>query len=199
MARTGTRVTYTWEPDPIVMAENVLEVERGLKNMQMPLRFAAEQTQADIRERFHTETDPDGVKWDDWAKSYEEAAAGNIGILRQSGDLYEDATSDRAVIVTNDSVFYDTSAIPERGIWHQEGRPDRKTKGGSPNPLPQRQFLGLSNEAQVVIWGAFDDWFDRTIGLWETSRGRVGRRHSMTGAGGRFIPRSSPMPTRIGR
>lgn len=196
-------VSYTWVPDPIVMAENVLEVERGLKNMQLPLRFAAEQTQADIREHFHTETDPDGTSWKDWAESYEKAAAGNIGILRKSGDLYDDATSDRAMIVTNDSVFYDTSAMPERGIWHQEGRPDRKTKGGSPNPLPQRQFLGLSNEAQVLIFATFDDWFDGVTRLFTTSTGKTGRKHALQGVGSTghkgFIPRSSPMSARIGR
>lgn len=182
-------VHFEWNPDPVVFGQAILTVEAALRDRTLPLMFAAEQTQADIRERFETETDPEGAPWQEWAESYVDYAESfpNIGILRQTGELYERASSNQAFIISNDSVFYDPGVLPARGIWHQEGRPGRTTASGSPNPLPKRAFLGLSAEAEARIMLTFVNWFDRAVDLYVTSRGRVGRRHALRGPGGRFI------------
>jgi phage gpG-like protein len=197
MARVASGVTLDWKwiPDPVVFQDRILAVAEGLRDRTMPLIAARQYTQDDIRERFETETDPAGYPWDAWAESYKWYAEDypNVGILRQSEELYEAATSSAAFIVSHDSVFYDSGFMPERGIWHQEGRSGRNTATGAPNPLPQRRFLGLSEEAQALIMATFGDWFDRAIDLYVTRTGRVGRRHSLRGGfpqnRGMFSPR----------
>lgn len=195
MAKRGVHLTYTWEPDPVVFADSIFAVAEGLENTIIPMTYAKEQTQADIKSHFETETDPHGIKWDDWSENYEEYANDfpNIGILRQTDELYDAATDDEAFTVTEDTVFYHAENIPERGIWHQEGRPTRRTKGGAANPLPKREFLGVSVVAQGMIFKAFDDWFDNVIRLYPTSRGRLGQKHARrapagSSSGGQFTP-----------
>lgn len=160
-------------------------VRQALLDRTRPLATASEVLQADIAEHFETETAPDGTKWDDWAESYKPVAEEypNVGILRQSEGLYEAATSSEAIVITKDAVFYRTAALPHYGLGHESGIPERK------NPLPQRSFLGMSDEAQMIVYGNFIDWFDDSINLYVTARGRIGRRHALRGAGGMFIPR----------
>jgi phage gpG-like protein len=190
-------IRYEWEPDPIVFADAILTVDTALRNPAPALLMSKELAQEDIRERFLTETDPQGGKWQEWSERYAPIAEAfpNDGILRQTGELYDAATSDTAFIITQDTVFYQTD-MPERGMWHQEGRWDRKTKGGNPSPLPDRPFLGLTEETAQLIFVTFRDWFDHAIDLFETRTGRIGRRHSIRGPAGTFIPRAAPMPTR---
>jgi phage gpG-like protein len=184
--RTGVHMTYTWVPDPVVFADRMFAVAEGLENTALPLLYAKEQTQADIRSRFETETDPSGKPWKEWSESYLPVAEAypNEGILRRTDELMEAAVDDNAFIVTNDAVFYNAENIPERGIWHQEGRPGRM-RGGD---LPKREFLGVSMVAQGMIFRAFGEWFDGVTDLFITARGRIGRRHILRGAGGRFVP-----------
>ncbi len=188
---SGVHMTYTWVPDPVVFAERIWAVAEGLENTLIPMIYAKEQTQADIRRHFETETDPSGRPWEPWAESYMEYAESfpNEGILRQTNELYEAAVSDEAFTVSDDAVFYHAESIPERGIWHQEGRPDRRTKSGASNPLPKREFLGVSIVAQGMIFRAFGEWFDRVTDLFVKPTGGLGRRHMRRGDAGRFIPR----------
>jgi morphogenesis family protein len=189
-------VHIEWHPDPIVFSDAILTVADALRDPTPALLAARDFTQEDIRERFLTETAPDGSPWAQWAESYADRAEAypNIGILRQTEELYDEAAGSDAFIVSHDTVFYDSGAMPERGIWHQEGRPER---GQGKNPLPARPFLGLSEATRTLIFATFADWFDRSIDLFVTARGRMGRRHAMRGALGTFIPRSSPMPGRL--
>lgn len=186
-------VLTEWVPDPVVLGRSMLAVADSLSDATLPLAKAAQVYREDIDDRFATETDPDGAPWQYWAESYVEYAENfpNTGILDQTSELREAATSGRATIISNDTLFYDTTVLPERGIWHQEGRPNRMTRGGKPNPLPQRRFLGLSAEAEALITLSFVDWFNDAIALYPTSTGLIGRRHSLRGAGGRFVPRES--------
>lgn len=174
-------------------------VANALEDATIPLTAAASFAREDIQNSFITETSPDGDPWERWAESYVDRAEAfpNIGILRRTDELYEAATSSQATIVTSDTVFYDSSGLPARGTWHQEGRPARRTKQGTPNPLPARPFLGLSVMTQNLVFSTFREWFDRAIDLFPTVRGRVGRRHALRGGTGQFIPRSTPLPPRL--
>lgn len=199
-----TFVDIHWSPDPIVFGEAILEVDEALDHVEIPLAFAAAEVGADIRHRFDTETGPDGMPWQKWSPNYEPKALAfpNIGILQRTGEMADDATSDRAMIVSGDTLWFDWDALPDYAPWHQEGLPDRRTKAGIPNPLPARPFAGLSEETRAVIFAIFADWFDRAIQIYETRTGRLGRRHvvqgihPLTGHAG-FVPRSVPMPVRI--
>ena len=198
--RTKPTLLIEWTPDPIVFGRALMEVDAGLRNTYIPMRWAAEEMSADIKERFETQTDPSGAPWEEWSDSYAAVAEAfpNIAILRRTDALYDAVTSDEAMIVNNNTVFFDESQMPRRGFWHQIGIPNRKTKSGAPNPLPERRFLGLTTTTRAYIIGMWDAWFDETIQLYTTTLNRLGRRHAAQGVhpvSGRrgFIPRSSPM------
>jgi hypothetical protein len=171
----STTVTdFYWTPDPEVHARAFDRVALALANQTRPLVAAGEVTRADIQERFETETAPDGSAWQDWSESYKPIAEEfpNVGILHQTGDLMEAATSTESVMVRGDTVFYRTPFLPHFGLAHDAGLPDRK------NPLPQREFLGMSEEAAVLIYANFIDWFEGAISWYPTASGKIGRRHS---------------------
>lgn len=184
-------VNFVWEPDPMVYAESMNRVADSFYNRVPPLAAASEIVQSDIRERFETETDPQGNHWQPWSETYAPYARTiNKGILHQSGALEEAATSSEAIEVTNDSVFYRTALLPHYGLAHESGLPDRTP------PLPERSFLGVSDQARGVIMGQFVEWFEGNINLFVTARGRVGRRHAIRGTvpglrGRPFISRAS--------
>jgi phage gpG-like protein len=188
-------VSFYWEPDPRLLAASMDAVAMALEDQTAPLVAASEQLQADIAERFHTETAPDGTPWEPWSEAYTPVAESypNEGILRQSGALYDVATSSETVTIRGDTVFYRTNHLPSYGLAHQFGDPGRK------DPLPARPFLGMSAESETFIFAAFSEWFDRSIDLWVTPSGRIGKRHALQGPGG-FVSRASaglgPMSSR---
>ena len=179
----GGAVTFTWEPDPVVLGDAILNVAQALRDRLPAMELARQSVIDDVRARFRSKTDPDWVPWDAWADSYAPVAEAypNIDMLRRDDILYQSVTSEDAYVVTEDTLFFEAGDMPEYGVWHQEGRPDRKTKSGAANPLPKRAFLGLSDVAEAEIWGDFSLWFDRAIDLYPTSTGRIGRRHSKRG------------------
>ena len=182
-------MTFTWVPDPKVHASTMFTQASMFNKTQVPIAAASSVLRADIQERFETETDPYGVKWEDWSSSYYPTAMAypNEGILKQSGDLFRAAISSKAILVTHDTVFYETGALPSYGLAHEEGLPDRKTR------LPRRAFLGLSPESAAKIYGLFEEWMEDIVRLYP-NRARTGieEKHSFRAAGGGFfLPRSA--------
>jgi phage gpG-like protein len=192
-------VTFEWIPDPKVYANKFMTVADALDNTRaVPLAAASEQMQAAIRDRFDTETDPEGVPWQEWSERYAPIAEAysEIGkILQWTGELADAASSTEAMVVTNDTLFYQTPMLPSYGLAHDQGISDRGTKGGG---LPRRSFLGMDDNSALRIMGFFSEWFDRSIDLFITSTGKVAPRHRIRGEGSRFIPRSAvgrgPLP-----
>jgi phage gpG-like protein len=192
-----------WDPDPIVFGEAIMNVDRALNATMIPLQAAGAEVSTSIRQRFETETEPSGQKWAAWSENYDPVAKAfpNVGILRRTTELYKYVTSDNAMIVRGDALFFQDNKMPARGYYHQEGAPTRKTKGGAANPLPARPFLGLNMETRTFIMATFDEWFAESLMLYTTTLNKLGRRHAMqgvhplTGHKG-FIPRSTPLPTR---
>jgi len=163
---------YEWEPDPMAFAEAFYRAANNLEYRVPALEAVKKELQYDIRERFETETAPDGTPWPRWSPNYEPYASKvNLGgILYQTGQLYNWATSDESLQVTTDSVFVATTTMPDRGIWHDQGLPDRKP------PLPQREFMGMSPTAEITIAGIFAEWFDEAIDVYVTPDGRIGSK-----------------------
>ncbi len=193
----AARIDYIFEPDPIEFQMAFYEVADALRDARAPLTFAAHQARVEIEESFKTHTAPDGTKWKPWSENYQEVAEAypNVGILRRDQELYRAATDQGSFVINGDTLFYDTSDWPEYGAWHQEGRPGRKTKQGKPNPLPKREFVGVSAEGEAIVMSTFMGWFDRSIDLFTTKTGRVGRRHQVRGAKGRWAKAKSKMMT----
>ena len=178
------RITFTWNPDPAVFANRFYAVADALEDRTIPLAAASETMQQDIRDRFLTETAPDGTPWESWSENYRPYAEAypNQGILTQSGALQDAASSPEAMVVTKDTVFYQTTLLPHYGLAHDQGL----------EGLPKREFIGMSDEAAMIVMGEFSEWFDRSIDLYATSTGKIGRRHAIRGPGMTgFLPRSS--------
>lgn len=206
----GATITFDWEPDPIEISDRVLNVMDALEERHAPLLAAGQFVSGDIRENFRGQHDPGGDEWQEWSggrrfegqidpESGKEifdmgyaayAKRVNLGkILEQTLALRESTVNPARIRITNNDVFYDTGGLPHGWLWHQEGLPDRRTAAGAENPLPKRSFLGLSDSAAIDIMVVFDDWFTGAITLFTTKTGRIGRRHSLRGAGGRFVER----------
>ncbi|HKU52605.1 MAG TPA: phage virion morphogenesis protein, partial [Nitrospira sp.] len=168
-----------------IYARRLNAVAAALEDTGPPLAASSRVVQHDIAERFTTETSPDGKPWQAWADSYvDRAIVENVGILHKTGALEQMATSTEAIMIRGDSVFYNTGALPHHGLAHDAGLPDRK------NPLPQREFLGMSDESAALIFATFGEWFERSIQLFVTASGRLRARHSLQGPGG-FVSRAS--------
>lgn len=188
-----TSITYEWEPDPSDLAASLMAVADALDTRVPMMAQTAQIFRMDVAENFEGEHGPDGDPWAPWAESYENyAIENNVGILRQTEELFEEAVSSARFIVSNDAVFYEVD-MPVRGAWHQEGVPDRRTKSGAPNPLPARPFLGLSEEAASLIMETWGEWFDGAIMIYPSIGGGLERRHSIRAPGsqGRFVSRAS--------
>lgn len=176
---------------------SMLDVAAGLENPLVPLAEAGEILQADIRQRFETETDPSENPWEplSWRYIMWKPGQGQRPInprrrtgttLKDTKDLMEAATSDDTILIRGDTLFYQLGLLPEYGIAHDTGLEERQ------NPLPQRQFIGLSEEAKDVIEVSFDQWFIGNINLYPTSTGKLGQRWGFRAKpGGFFLPRSS--------
>jgi hypothetical protein len=97
-----------------VYADSILEVAAALEDRSLPLLFARQATQQGIRERFETETAPDGTPWEAWSESYTPYAEAypNVGILSQSQELEEVASRSDAFIISHDAVFYNPGFLP---------------------------------------------------------------------------------------
>ena len=175
------RISYDFYPDPDEFAHAMWNVSDALRDPRLPLLFAAAQTREEIVESFETKTSPDGEPWKPWSEKYEPEARrrGNIDVLRGPEELLYRAATDRNCFVINgDTLFYDASRWPTTdsgedsyGWFHQEGAPHRKTEKGKPNPLPKREFVGVSAEGEAAVFAAFAGWFDKSLALYETSVG----------------------------
>lgn len=200
MPAVRSRMQIYWDPDPIVWGEAILEVDEALSHVEIPLAFSAELVSEDIKRRFDTESDPSGAPWQEWSDNYKDYAEAfpNTGILRQTDETYDAATDPEAMIVSGNTLFFDENVLPDQGFYNNDGAPNRRTKGGSPNPLPARPFLGLSDEASGFIFATFEEWFEQAIMIFETPTGKLGMKHQLRAPGsqGRFVPRKTPLPRR---
>lgn len=205
-------ISFDWTPEPEVVAAELMVTAGRIEDRSQPLLLSERVAIADMRERFETETDPDGNAWVPWAASYmPKAMSTNMGgILHRFGALQAGATDPGAYSITNDSLFFSTAGMPEYWIYHQTGadrnvdsdsagfaetiRGQNFRQGGTGerldlrktgvNLLPARPFVGPSFEAQLQMMEIFDQWFGGIVN--ETfSRGSkvVAVKR---GAGGRF-------------
>lgn len=139
------------------------EVLQGAKRIAMD----------DMEKRFETETDPFGNKWRKLTPKYEEQKARDgfpvHPILTRTRDLRNAATSESAWSVSGESVWFHTDGLP--GYWsaHEHGAPSRTyyrdvegetRESGYYGGLPQRRFIGLSNEARDEILMLTGAWLE---------------------------------------
>lgn len=117
-------VEGAWIPDPEVEAGVMLQIAGHLENTARPMLSAAAIARQDTKERFETETDPEGTEWaelDPDYKAYKVGQGGDPRILRWTQDLMRAATSPSAWLVMDDSLVFDPSVLPSYGLAHQSG------------------------------------------------------------------------------
>jgi len=207
-AFAGGTISFTWVPDPEVVAQELIETAGRLEDRSDPLLISREIAIQDMQERFKTKSDPDGKAWVKWAPSYAPIAerVNKGGLLERDQIMKDAATSPGAYPVTESSVFFSTAGLPPYWLWIQQGtggtrvfRAGEKspigelksdlTFGGEGrgNAMPPRPFVGVSFEAQLQIVEVFDQWFEGAVTMGVSSKGKVFARHARRGPGGRFV------------
>lgn len=213
----GGTVTFTWEPDPHIVAAEIMRVAEALEDMTKPLLASQAVARADMQVRFDTDTDPDGAAWmpldEDYARKKQSMGYDPSDILTATGAGESAATSPAAFPIMGDTLFYDTGSLPDYMLYHQHGSGEGNVgqaadyrqrvaagaygKGetshvsqgiGRGNALPKRPFIGISEKAQIQIIEIFDLWFDEASSISIGKGGIVQER----GPGGRFGKRLFP-------
>src|SRR5262245_35227207 len=138
-------VEIDWTPQSAEVPGGLFAVADSLAVPELAMIAAREIVQDNIRSHFEEETSPEGVSWAYWAPSYEPVALAhpNVGVLRRDEALYDAAGNNEAVIIAGNTIFYNTGALPDYGVWHHTGLPERTTQTGRPNPLHARPFIGV--------------------------------------------------------
>lgn len=144
----GAADVITIEIDDREIRDGLRALEDRLGNLRPFFLDIGEALLNSTRERFTTQTDPDGRRWADYAplsdaykkrkKKHPDLILTLNGYLR--GTLNYSATKDELRIGT--PMIY--------GAAHQFGRPEIN--------LPARPFLGLSDEDHAMILDALGDW-----------------------------------------
>jgi len=165
-------LTYDWEPpveDTFLALSAVGEYMTSLYDVLVEARAVA---MSDMEHRFMTETDPYGRHWEELVEEYatEKEESGFSGpILTRTGELRDAATSREAWEIAGEDLFFNFSGLPEYGFAHQFGA--SRTRGGN---LPERQFVGLSEEAMGNLEGIGGRKIANAQAIWETgARGGV--------------------------
>lgn len=118
-------VTYEWVPNPKVIQREMIKIAEYLEDMSAPIRAAKAIGQADMHERFATDSAPDGAKWAPLDDEYRVKKASMGGdpddVLTLTGQLEKDAAGEKAWMVDARNVFFNTGALPFYGMIHESG------------------------------------------------------------------------------
>jgi phage gpG-like protein len=175
--------------DPLVAAEQVDFLDHELMTFAKPLIAARRVVADDVKRHFDSESDPDGKSWPPWSDSYARRAAsrGQEKMLQLTGALYSAATNPSSYEIISPGVSMAAvgggaialigSALPDYWVFHDQ--PEQPNTG----KIPQRKFMGISDQATAEIDSIFEAWFDATlVGVVR----RTGQPIVRTAAGPRF-------------
>lgn len=130
------------------------EVLQGAKRIAMD----------DMKRRFDTELDPTGAMWTELTESYQrQKAEDNFQvhpILTRTRALREAATSEEAWSVSGESVWFHTGGLPPYWEAHEIGRDFIEGPNGPYGGMPERRFIGLSEEARDEILALVGIWIE---------------------------------------
>ena len=220
-ARGGVITTEVFGDEKL--QAGLLRLADYIEDSAPPMRAAKAIGKADMKERFRTDTDPEGDGWLPLDPDYVDKKAKMPSLRTHADDILtlsrkmeNAATSEAAwnISADGDELFFTTAPLPDYWSVHQYGtnegnygmaadfrervRSGAMTEGGGGardsfgigrgQATPKREFIGLSEEAELQIVEAFDLWYDEGVSVSISSAGIVQGR----GAGGRFGQRLLP-------
>src|SRR6266576_1425424 len=176
-----------WVPghSPEDAAQVLLNVAGYLGAVQVPMEEARQIAIDDTKERFDTETAPDGEPWEDLEAGYRHYKVEVEGypdmILQRTEILKDVAASAHAWLVIGPTLVFDPFVLPKDacfnyGAFHQKGGTGTTSKaryvtgeefeGGQVRlgGVPARPFIGLSDSAVAKIAETFSLWADGAVG-----------------------------------
>jgi len=153
---TRVNLDFEWENDlPVEINYKLAQLEGYLEDTEYLMERAMRILQRDMRRKFETETDPDGMHWETLVKP----ESNQIGILRRgstNADMYRAAISDEAWSASPVGVFFDSGAMPDYWIHHEQ--PD-----GGAHRIPKREFIAPTAQAQDEIEVMAATWMDAGV------------------------------------
>jgi len=210
-------VRTQWRPDPIVIAEELNTAADALTSFAPALAGAREVVLRDIRSNFEGKHDPGGSPWRRWSWNYRDVGERtNVGgLLVQTGNMMRAVLNRLSWQVTGHELFANTAEwrVPnrrgdsnDRWLWHQEGLDNRMLagteglkatlgaegitdlEGVGENPLPRRSFIGVSEDAEFVIFDIMDEFVDNAFEVVINPKTGFAQRLFRTPRGPRFGP-----------
>ncbi len=206
----GGTLTIEWAPhkdEPLRVAAALDEAAAYMENMYPVLAASRQAVAADVREHFAAGEGSTG-SWPPLAGgTYEDPEfefvpgqghvqtkpggySGKDATLVKTGAGKAVATSIRSYAIAIDpdggTITFDATP-PDFMLAHNQGLPDRETHGGffeGPNPLPQREWLWLSETAGEIIFELFEQFVADAAGIVISGQGGAVLR----GPGGMFVP-----------
>lgn len=194
-ANLPTGVQLIWKPHPEVIAQEIMQIAGYLENTTAPLQLSKQIAQADMRMKFETQTDPDGVPWVPWSPEYKRPPG---KILTLTGAMA--ASAENSYFIRPNTLWWSMDQ-PYYWRWHETGtgtvwEPPGGIEivhevrlGGRGQHLPQRRFVSITEGAQLKILAVFEQWFDGAITIRSSSRR----------AGGHAVARIAPGRPGAGR
>lgn len=178
IADTGASIIYgEWAPndEPEVVEAELLKLENALGDWHEPMIEARAAIIHDTQRHFDLEEDPDGDPWEDLndeylARKLEQGYPADI--LHRTGAMEEIATSETPWLITEREILFNTGDLPYYGVYHQGAQSFKALRArlaqlGVPSwkplkGLPQREFIGISDECADEIEAIFVSWVGRT-------------------------------------
>lgn len=180
------------------------ELSLYIENVEIPLRGVKKIVRDDMKDRFDSETAPNGSPWFALDPEYAKKKQAYFGfehpiLTGKTKELRTRATDEAAFSISGESLFYNTSELPDYWRVHQEGSEGfgatfvqigeenvlMRTPGEGDQNIPPRPYIGLSDEAEAKILELFDIWF--SAGLEQASKqfmvSSVGTLHARTPQG----------------
>lgn len=204
---------YIDDRDLIEASGAMFQLAGWLEDVSVPLNSAKEIARHDMEQRFVRQVDPNGKPWAPLSDNYvlEKMRDGFpiLPILTRTTDLRTKATDRSAWFVAGDTVYFNTANLPPYWAAHQQrggrlpwvedkvsksGLEFREVKGG----MPQRAFIGLSEDAEKQILVMMDQWLSGGLYRAETNfrnknliQAPSGMKFASKGAGGKLQWRTS--------
>ena len=171
-----TVVWGEWEPPLEDLEARLIGLSNYIED-SYPVMASMEQV---IREstvrHFEEKTDPSGSPWKEVSDKYAQwkmtQGYDPADTLVLSGKGRDAAISESAYMVELDSISFVPDELPEYMPMHQTGG----------EKLPQRQFIGLSDEDEAKIVAIYNTWIAAGIEMEFPSEGLGGLGFNMLGA-----------------